>query len=112
MHVDGGGVSSMWTSTQKKRTDVLLSSSHAKKMAFSLDQNFAFGRKKVETFRKYKLVFKVTYSTVLNKLQAYCSRIPALCPNGHFFKRVMCFIVDVHKGGGRKRDFLGNVING
>src|SRR6218665_1227747 len=36
-------------------TDVILSSSHAKKLA-SFYQNFVFGQKKVEIFLRYKLV--------------------------------------------------------
>src|SRR6218665_2868347 len=36
-------------------TDVILSSSHAKKLA-SFYQNFIFGQKKVEIFLRYKLV--------------------------------------------------------
>src|SRR6218665_862043 len=80
---------------------------------------------KVEIFRRYKLVIKITNSTVLNKLQSY-SRISALGPEGHStsrFRRVMCIScrshVDVHKGresglcgrmwaegGGSKSDFL------
>jgi len=42
MHVSGEGkwvVSSMWTSTQKlEATDVILSSSHAKKLAFLIQR--------------------------------------------------------------------------
>ena len=63
-----GGTSSMWTSTQKifklEPTDVIPSSSHAKKLAF-LYQNFVFGWNK-----KWKFFFnRPTNSTVLNKLQ-------------------------------------------
>src|SRR6218665_201519 len=61
---------------------------------------------KVEIFRRYKLVIKITNSTVLNKFQSY-SRISALGPEGHStsrFKRAMCISyrpdVDVHKGEG------------
>ena len=63
---------------------------------------------KVETFLRYKLVIKITNSTVVNKLQSY-SLISALGPEGHCrptsrFKRAMCRPiscrphVDVHKG--------------
>src|SRR6218665_3574659 len=106
-------------------TNVILSSSHAKKLA-SFYQNFVFGRnKKWEFFRRYKLVIKIINSTVLNKLQSY-SRILALGPKCHCtsrFKRAMCIScrphVDVHKGErvslmwtqvdmgrGQKSDFL------
>src|SRR6218665_2311079 len=82
--------------------DVILSSSHAKKLASFFYQNFVFGRNK---YLRYKLVIKIIY-TVLNKLQSY-SRISALGRAGHFtsrFKRAMCIScrphVDVHKGEG------------
>jgi len=45
-----------------------------------------------QIFRQYKLVIKITNSTVLNKLQLD-SRISALGPEGHCtsrFKRAMC----------------------
>ena len=53
-HADGGrGVSSMWTSTQKisklEPTDIILSSSHTKKLTF-VDQNFVFGQSKKGKF--------------------------------------------------------------
>jgi len=50
----------------------------------------------VEIFWLYKLVIKITNSTVLNKLQSY-SRISALGLEGHYtsyFKRAMWFDVD------------------
>src|SRR6218665_3248098 len=59
--------------------DVILSSSHAKKLVSFFYQNFVFGRNK---YLRYKLVIKIIY-TVLNKLQSY-SRISALGPAGHF----------------------------
>src|SRR6218665_4010388 len=37
-------------------TDVILSSSHAKKLASFFNQNFVFGQKKVEIFLRYKLL--------------------------------------------------------
>ena len=37
-------------------TDVILSSSHAKKLASFFNQNFVFGQKKVDIFLRYKLV--------------------------------------------------------
>ena len=37
-------------------TDVILSSSHAKKLATFFYQNFVFGQKKVEIFLRYKLL--------------------------------------------------------
>jgi len=46
----------------------------------------------VEIFLRYKLVIKITNSTVINKLQSY-SHISALGPEGHctsLSKRVMC----------------------
>ena len=86
-------------------TDVILSSSHAKKLASFFYQNFVFHGIKVEIFRRYKFVIKIINSTVLNKLQSY-SRISALGPVGHctsHFKRAVCIScrpsVDVHKGG-------------
>src|SRR6218665_3580431 len=52
MWTGGRRSSPMWTSTQKiklKSTDVILSSSHAKKLA-SFYQNFVFGQKKSGNF--------------------------------------------------------------
>ena len=69
----------------------------------------------MEIFLRYKLVVKVTNSTVFNEFQSYTgSRISALGLEGHCtscFKRVMCIScrphVDVHKGGrGQKPNFL------
>ena len=75
-HVDGGGSSPMWTFTQKikirvhwhrklklESTDVILPSSHAKKLAFFIRIS-SFDRKKVEIFLRYKLVIQITNSTV------------------------------------------------
>src|SRR6218665_2872927 len=62
-------------------TDVILFSSHAKKLASFFYQNFVFGQNKSRIFWRYKLVIQITYSTVLNKLQSY-SRILALGPEG------------------------------
>ena len=52
-------------------TDVILSSSRAKKLAYFLPevgvffyQNFVFGQKKVEIFLRYKLVIDITKSIV------------------------------------------------
>ena len=52
-------------------TDVILSSSNAKKLV-SFYQNFVFGQNKVDIFRWYKLLIKIINSTVLNKSQS-CS---------------------------------------
>src|SRR6218665_1398301 len=60
-------------------------------MGASLSE-FRLWTKKVEIFRRYKLVIKIINSTVLNKLQSY-SRISALVPEGHCtsrFTRAMC----------------------
>ena len=59
----------------------------------------------MDIFQRYKLVIRITNSTVLNKLHSY-SRISTLGLEGHCtsrFKRAMCIScrphVDVHKGG-------------
>src|SRR6218665_3343179 len=86
-------------------TDVILFSSHAKKLASFFIRISSFNKKKVEIFLRYKLVIQITkYS--LNKLESY-SRISALGPVGHctsHFKRAVCIscrpCVDIHKGGG------------
>src|SRR6218665_3239715 len=87
-------------------TDVILSSSHAKKLASLLPEFRPWTEQKVEFFRRYKFVIKITNSTVLNNLQSY-NRISALGPEGHCtsrIKRAMCIscrpCVDVHKGVG------------
>src|SRR6218665_2210704 len=58
-HVDGGGGAAPCGRPHRKlkleSTDVILSSSRAKKLAFFY-QNFVFGQKKVEIFLRYKLV--------------------------------------------------------
>ena len=56
----------------------------------------------MEIFRRYKLVIKIIYSTVLNKLQSY-SRISALGPEGHCTSRFMYFMSTAcgHPHGGR-----------
>ena len=118
-HVDGGRGQSPCGRPHRnlklESTDVILSSFHARKLA-SFYQNFVFGRKEVEIFRRYKLVIKIINSTVLNKLQSY-SRISALGPEESdvYFMSIACgrpqggggpHHVDRGKGRGQKPDFL------
>src|SRR6218665_2349537 len=107
-------------------TDVILSSSHAKKLATVFTRISSLDGIKSGNFPRYRLVIKISNSTVLNKLQSY-SRISALSPEGHcarHFKRAMCIScrphVDVHKGRGglahvdacgKKIRFFVDVIN-
>ena len=79
----------------------------------------------MEIFWRYKLVIKITNSTVLNKLQSY-SRISALGPDGHCtsrFKRATCVSCGRPNGGrgsgscgqgegSQKPDFFVDIING
>jgi|SRR6218665_1975622 len=86
-------------------TDVILSSSHAKKLASFFTGISSLDGIKSGNFWQYKLVIRIINSTVLNKLQSY-GQISALGPEGHcpsHFKRAMCIScrlrVDVHKVG-------------
>src|SRR6218665_194035 len=54
-------------------TDVILSS-HAKELMSLLPEFRLWTEKKVDIFRRYKLVITIINSTVVNKLQS-CSRI-------------------------------------
>src|SRR6218665_3101363 len=66
-HVDGGGGPAPCGRPHRKlkleSNDVILFSSHAKKLA-SFYQNFVFEQKKVEMFLRYKLVIQITKSIV------------------------------------------------
>jgi len=69
-------------------TDVILCSSHAKKLvSFFTRISFLDGIKSGIFWQKaYSLVIKIINSTVLNKLQSY-SRISALGPECHCISR-------------------------
>src|SRR6218665_1540856 len=59
-HVDGGGGPAPCGCPHRQLklefTDIILSTSHAKKLASFFYQNFVFGQKKVEIFLRHKLV--------------------------------------------------------
>src|SRR6218665_549220 len=95
-HVDGGRDPAPCGRPHRKlkleSTDVIQSSSHAKKLASFFTRFSSLDGIKSRIFLRYKLVIKITNSTVLSKLQSY-SRISALGPEGHCtsrFKRAMC----------------------
>src|SRR6218665_1070512 len=70
-HVDGGGGPAPCGRPHRKlkleSTHVVLSSSHAKKLVSILPEFRLSTEYKVEILRRYKLVIKITNSTVLNK---------------------------------------------
>jgi len=104
-------------------TDVILSSSHGKKITF-LYQNLFFWRN-----RKLKLFFSINQIVVLKKLGllSYFSWISVLGSGGHYascFKRVVIFMLAAYgrlqgegsgscgQGRGQNLDFLVDIING
>src|SRR6218665_286874 len=104
-HVDGWRGSSTCGRPYRKlkleSTDVIMSSSHAKKLASFFTRISSLDGIKSGNFSAIEISNK-NYS--LNKLQSYC-RISASGPEGHYtsrFKRAVCISsrprVDVHKG--------------